>query len=430
MADSLFRTASLLTVFLLFTATLFVGCDKPAEYENMSDADLDALAEEIHEEVITVDTHIDIPTTYATDEVDPGVRGDYQVDLPKMEEGKLDVGFFIVYVGQTERTEENYAIAKEMAMTKFNAIHRMTTDMYPEQIGLAHSVDEAIEIHNSGRKVAMIGIENGYVIGKDLSLLEKYYDLGARYITLAHGGHNDISDSSTPRDYLGDGGEEHGGISEFGKEVIKEMNRLGIMVDVSHISKNAMIQAAGLSSAPVVASHSSASAICDHARNMDDEMLIALKENNGVVQTVALGAYVKCVPQEKSDALDSLRQEFGLTSREAFAAMSDDDRMSYDEKRAALDEQWPPATVSDFVDHIDYMVNLIGIDHVGIASDFDGGGGITGWEDASETLNVTRELVARGYSKEDIGKIWGQNLFRVLKANEDVARQMQSDATH
>lgn len=414
----------------LSLAVLLVGtgCENASDVETLTEEEVDARAREIHNNVITIDTHIDIPFTFATDEVDPGVRGDYQVDLPKLEEGGLDAGFWIVYVGQTERTEENYEQAKEMAMTKFNAIHRMTEEMYPDDIGLAHSADDVVSIHESGKKVALIGIENGYVIGKDLSLLEKYHELGARYITLAHGGHNDIADSSTPRDHLGDGEEEHGGISDFGKEVIAEMNRLGIMVDVSHISKNAMLQAAELSTAPVIASHSSARALCDHPRNMDDEMLMALKENGGVVQTVAFKSYVKSSPEEKTAALSALREEMGITNRASWSNLTDEQRAAYDARVAELDEQWPPANVSDFVDHIDYMVNLIGIDHVGISSDFDGGGGVVGWEDASETLNVTRELVRRGYSEDEIEKLWGGNTLRVLSEVEAVAANTQAEA--
>ncbi|MDH5805716.1 MAG: dipeptidase, partial [Gemmatimonadota bacterium] len=267
------------------------------------------------------------------------------------------------------------------------------------------------------------------VIGQDITLLATYHELGARYITLAHGGHNDIADSSTPRSNLGDDEEEHGGVSEFGEEVIAEMNRLGIMVDVSHISKNAMLDAARLSAAPVIASHSSVRAIADHPRNMDDEQLLALKENGGVMQTVALGGYVKIDDPAKVDARNTVREEFGITSFQSFRNLSEEQRAQYDARIAELDEQWPPASVSDFVDHIDYAVNLIGIDHVGISSDFDGGGGIVGWQDAGETLNVTLELVRRGYSEEDIAKLWGGNLLRVWREVERVAAESEAART-
>ena len=403
------------------------ACSSPSEAPpELSEEEIVAKARGIHERVLTVDSHDDIPFDFSTPEVDPGLRGDRQVDIPKMLEGGLDVGFFIVYVGQTERNEENYEKAKADAMVKFDAIHRMTKEMHPDKIELAYSPDDVERIHRSGKLVACIGIENGYIIGKDLSLLEKYHSLGARYITLAHNGNNDIADSAQPRLDFGDKPGENGGISEFGEKVIAEMNRLGIMVDISHISKESMLEATRLSKAPVIASHSSVRALCDHARNLDDEQLDALKQNGGVMQTVALGGFVKKAPAEKRQALQSLRQEMGLDNRAARAAMSQEQRATYRRRVAELDEQWPPATVSDFVDHIDYAVKRIGIDHVGISSDFDGGGGVVGWNDASETFNVTLELVRRGYSEEEIAKLWGENLLRVWREAEETAQRLQA----
>ncbi|MCH8125658.1 dipeptidase [candidate division KSB1 bacterium] len=409
---------------MLIVSSLFLSCEV-----TMSEEELTAKARGIHENLLTIDTHDDIPLTFASEEVDPGVRGDRQMDLPKMIEGGLDAGFFIVFVGQTERTPENYAKAKEDAMTKFNAIHRMTEEMYPDKIELAYTADDVVRINNSGKLVACIGIENGYVVGKDLSLLKKYHDLGARYITLAHNGHNDICDSANPREQLGDSESEHNGVSEFGKKVIAEMNRLGIMVDVSHISKKSMLDAVSLSKAPVIASHSSTRALCDVSRNMDDEQLQALKTNGGVIQTVALGNFVKN-PPEKQTAMETLFEELGVRGRRAIRQLSDEKQAVYRKRRDEINEKWPPATVQDFVDHIDHAVKLIGIDHVGISSDFDGGGGIEGWKDASETFNVTLELVRRGYSEEEITKIWGGNLLRVWREVERVASEMQATASN
>ncbi len=409
---------SLLMLLLLLTL--------PACNGDRDEAALVEQARAIHERVLTIDTHDDIPFDFATPAVDPGVRGDRQVDLPKMREGGLDAAFFIVYVGQTERTPENYEKAKADAMVKFDAIHRMTEQMYPDEIALAYTADDVERIHAEGKLVALIGIENGFVVGKDLALLKKYHDLGARYITLAHGGHNDIADSATPRENLDDGQSEHDGISPFGEQVIAEMNRLGIMVDVSHISKAAMMDAVRLSKAPVIASHSSTRALCDHPRNLDDEQLRALKENGGVLQTVAFRSYVKEDPPEKIAARDSIRAAMGITDRQAFSTLSDSARAAYRAEVARLNERWPSATVQDFVDHIDYAVRLIGIDHVGISSDFDGGGGLEGWNDASETFNVTLELVRRGYSEDDIARLWGGNLLRVLRQNERLAQELQA----
>jgi membrane dipeptidase len=409
-------------LLLLFLSLCVVsGCTSGNE-----DDRLETRAREIHANAITIDSHDDIEFDFATEAVNPCVRGDRQVDLIKMKEGGLDVAFFIVYVGQEERNDSTYAKAKADAMVKFDAIHRLAEEMCPEQIELAESAADVERIVSEGKLVAAIGIENGFVIGKDLSLVETYHDLGARYITLAHGGHNDIADSATPRDELDAGPSEHGGVSAFGEEVIAEMNRVGIMVDVSHISKDAMMDAVRVSRAPVIASHSSTRAIADNPRNMDDEQLRALAKNGGVIQMVALGQYVKADAPEKMEATTALREEFGLTSFAAWRALSDSARSAYMEQAAALDLEYPGANVSDFVDHIDHAVDLIGVDHVGISSDFDGGGGIDGWRDASETLNVTLELVRRGYSEEDITKMWGGNLLRVWREVERIAAQLQS----
>ena len=312
---------------------------------------LEDRARQIHDNIIVLDTHIDIPPEFATEAVDPGELGPFQVDLPKMEKGGLNTGFFIVYVGQTARTEQNYAQAKEEAMTKFNGIRRMTNELYPERIELAHSVADVRRIRKAGKLAALIGIENGYVIGKDLSLLKTYYDLGGRYITLAHVGHNDIADSSSANPDNGDEETEHNGVSEFGREVIAEMNRLGIMVDVSHISKQSMLDAARLSKAPVIASHSSVKSLMDVSRNMDDEELLALKENGGVIQITAVDFFVKQHPPEK-DALyvayyDEVSKDPGLSPKEVVEKVS--------QRVTELDKKWPKATVSEFVDHIDRL---------------------------------------------------------------------------
>ena len=424
---------------LVLALLVGVSCGGTEPMESVADVapSEDEIVEQargIHERVLTIDTHDDIPFNFATEEVDPGVRGERQVDLPKMREGLLDVGYFVVFVGQTPRTPENYEKAKSDAMMKFDAIHRMTDEMYPDEIGFANTADEIESIHAAGKLVATIGIENGYVIGKDLSLVEKYHDLGARYMTLAHGGHNDIADSATPR--ADEPESEHDGLSEFGEEVVAEMNRVGMMVDVSHISKQAMLDAIVASRAPVVGSHSSMRAINDHPRNMDDEQLLALKDNGGVIQTVALGSFVKSASPERQDAIATLREEMGIEGRNVARSLAEQElsedeyeaRLSeYETRLAQIDEQWPPADVADFVDHIDHGVNLIGIDHIGISSDFDGGGGIVGWNDASETGNVTLELVRRGYSEEEIAKLWGGNLLRVLREAERIASEMQGE---
>lgn len=406
------RPLALLTVAVLAACT--------AKSQGETDQDLAARARAVQDSVITIDTHDDIPGNFATAEVDP-LDAPRQVNLTKMKDGGLDVAFFAVFVGQTPRTPENYEKAKADAMQKFDAIHHMAEKMYPGLIEIAYSPDDVRRIHGDGKLVAAIGIENGYVIGKDIGLIQKYYGLGARYMTLAHTRNNDICDSSTDPD-----GPEHHGLSDFGKKVVAEMNRVGMMVDVSHVSKECMMQATALSKAPVVASHSSTTARADVPRNMDDEQLQAVKKNGGVVQIVAFDGYVKVPAPEKLAAIDSLRQSLELTSRGAFRTMPADKRAMYDSGMAAIEQKWPKATVQEFVDHIDHAVKLIGIDHVGISSDFDGGGGVTGWDDASETYNVTEELLKRGYTTEQIRQLWGENLLRVWAANDSVAAAARS----
>ena len=400
---------------------------------------LEEKARRIHESVITIDTHDDINVANFTDSINYTQRLNTQVNLPKMDEGQLDVAWLIVYTGQGELTAEGYASAEANAMSKFDAIHRLVEEYAPDQIGLATSSDEVRSLIAEGKKVAMIGVENAYPIGEDLGNFELYRDKGARYVSLSHNGHSQFSDSNTGEA----DGFLHEGLSELGKEAIVEMNRLGMMIDVSHPSKQAMRQMIALSKAPIIASHSSARALCDHSRNLDDEQLFWMKENGGVVQTVAFSSYLNT---EKHNARNEYMQairtrlaaEKGLEwyNRSELRNLDADKRtafMSYyreivaeaDELVANDPEAPTGVTVADFVDHIDYMVNLIGIDHVGISSDFDGGGGVGGWQDASETFNVTLELVKRGYSEEDIQKLWGENLLRVLDEVQAVSAQWQ-----
>ncbi|NNK19222.1 MAG: membrane dipeptidase, partial [Maribacter sp.] len=393
----------------------------------------------IHENVITIDTHDDINVKNFTDSINYTQRLSTQVNIPKMQEGGLDVAWLIVYTGQDSLNATGYEKAKTNAMAKFDAIHRLCEEIAADQIELALTSDDVRRINKSGKKVAMIGVENAYPIGEDLSNFEKYHELGARYISLSHNGHSQFCDSNT-----GEADNEwlHNGLSELGKEAVKEMNRLGIMIDVSHPSKESMVQMIELSKAPIIASHSSARALCDHSRNLDDDQLMMLKENGGVVQTVAFTSYVNTEKSEKRSAYmkkiyaqvaDSL--EIDWYERSQFSSLSDVQKeafianypkvMRIGKEMVKTKEGAPEdVNVADFVDHIDYMVKLIGIDHVGISSDFDGGGGIEGWSDASETMNVTAELIQRGYSEEEISKLWGGNLLRVLDEVQAVAAKI------
>jgi membrane dipeptidase len=399
-----------LTVVAL--ALLHSGCSEEGDHS----------LETASECIVTLDTHIDIPLDFATAAIDPATA-DLQVNLGKMAAGGLDAGFFIVFVGQTARTEDGYARARTDALTKFAAIHRMAEQLYPERIEIAYSAADVPRIAASGKLVAAIGVENGFSLGKDIDALDRFYELGARYVGLVHDGDNDLARSARPRLDLGDPAEPDSGVTALGAAAIERMNRLGIMVDVSHGSKQTALDAMRLSAAPVIASHSAVASVNAHPRNMDDETLLALKADGGVVQIVAFDAYLKPQPEEKALAIRELRERVGLTGGSP-RSLPADRRALYEEGLRELDARWPPASVANLVDHLDYAVELIGIDHVGLSSDFDGGGGVAGWADASETANVTAELRARGYSGADIAKIWSGNLLRVWREVERTAAEL------
>ena len=396
----------------------------------------------IHEHVITIDTHNDISLKDFTSERNYTQDLETQVNLPKMEKGGLDVSWLIVYTGQNSLDKEGFENAYANAISKFEAIHRLVEEYAPNQIELALTSADVKRIHASGKKVAMIGVENAYPIGNDLYKIKLFYDLGARYMSLAHNGHSQFSDSNT--------GEKdsiwlHNGLSDIGKQAIKEMNKYGIMVDISHPSKDAIKQMIKISKAPVIASHSSARALCNVSRNLDDELLLMLKENGGVVQAVALNSYLNTKKYNAND--DANKELYHIIAKELDATyyewdevenLSEEEQEEYFEiykkiikiantRNNDINKEFPPVDLNDFVDHIDYMVKLIGIDHVGISSDFDGGGGILGWNDASETFNVTLELVKRGYSEDDISKLWGKNLLRVLDKVQQISKEIQNE---
>lgn len=424
---------------LFFCIIVLVSCAESKKEKIVTKESLEEKASRIHKKVITIDTHDDINVKNFTDSVNYTQRLETQVNLPKMEDGGLDVAWFIVYTGQDELNAKGYTNASENALSKFDAIHRLCEQIAPEKIELALTSDDVRRIDASGKKVAMIGVENAYPIGKDLSNFEKYHKLGARYISLSHNGHSQFCDSNT--------GEKdsvwlHNGLSKIGEDAVKEMNRLGIMIDVSHPSKESMKQMIALSKAPIIASHSSARALCNHSRNLDDEQLELMKANGGVVQTVAFGSYLNTEKDEASAAyMKGLYEEVADSLGIEWFEFKDFPKLT-DTQKETLIENYPkvralaeenvvkridaPAAVNvaDFVDHIDYMVKLIGIDHVGISSDFDGGGGIEGWSDASETYNVTLELVKRDYTEAEIAKLWGGNLLRVLDEVQAVAAEI------
>jgi membrane dipeptidase len=422
------------------------GGGEPAQE---SEAELVERARGIHERVITLDTHDDINAANFTAERNYTQDLGTQVNLPRMEAGGLDVSWMVVYVGQGELTDAAFDDAYAQATEKFDAIHRLTEEIAPDRIELALTSDDVRRIVASGKKVAMIGIENGYPVGMDVSRVQEFAERGGRYMSLAHNGHSQLSDSNTGE---GDGVWLHGGLSDLGREVIAEMNRWGIMVDVSHPSKESNLEAMRISRAPVIASHSAARTLGEHSRNMDDEQLLALAENGGVIQTVAFQSYLRpdkhAAYSDASQAIvEAVASGMGFDMppdgrrgrRIAMESMSEQEREAFEAAEQAVEDAAadrivaevhpvaPPVDVGDLIDHVDYLVDLIGLEHVGVSSDFDGGGGVHGWMDASETFNVTLELVRRGYSEEEIGMLWSGNLLRVLDEVQAVAAEMQAE---
>lgn len=429
--------------YALVALLMLAAYSQPKGDTALSEADLIEKARGIHERVITMDTHDDINTSNFTAETNYTQRLSTQVNLPKMKEGGLDVAWFIVYTGQGDLTPEGYAAAYANADDKFKAIHRLCEEIAPDQIELALTSDDVRRINAAGKKIAMIGVENAYPMGMDISRVKEFADRGARYMSLAHNGHSQLSDSNTGES---DSVWLHNGLSDLGKEAVKEMNKWGIMIDISHPSKESNMQVMRLSKAPVIASHSSARALNDVSRNLDDEQLMMLKENGGVVQTVAFKSYLNTeknkLHNEKAEAIIkeiAAAEGFEMVERSAIRDMDDAAREAYFNKYMEIREKAkprieaevnpvaPPVDVADFVDHIDYLVKKIGLEHVGISSDFDGGGGVEGWNDASETFNVTLELVRRGYTEEQIAAIWSGNLLRVLDEVQAIAKKLQAE---
>lgn len=416
----------LTTVFILFIFTGYILGQEETNAQTQNKLTPGA----IHEAALVLDTHVDIEgKDYATKKMDPGIDNpDLRCDLVKMKKGGVDGVFLAVYIGQKPEFDKNtYDKIYKKALDSFTAIKRLP-QMYPERCQLALSPDDVTAIVKSGKLAIMIGMENGYPIGDSLDRLKEYYRLGARYITLSHSGHNQICDSSSQDNPI------NNGLSQFGKKVVKEMNRLGMMCDASHIAKKSFYDLLKESRAPVIASHSACFALTAHDRNLDDDQLKALTKNGGVIQIVAVSSFIESPAYTK--AVEALRAEMKLPSRKDFYRMSKKERQALKPKMKELKEQIkelekkiPAPDLNALVDHIDHAVKIAGIDHVGIGSDFDGGGHVPGFENHADAANITAELMRRGYSQEDINKIWGGNLMRVWRKVEAVARELQQKNT-
>jgi membrane dipeptidase len=390
--------------------------------DNETEAQLVKRALEIHKRVLTLDTHADTPLRMIEPGFDMAERHDpketgSKVDYPRMKEGDLDAIFFAAFVAQDIRDDDGNSRAKALCVQMIDSIIT-STKKNSDIVGLALNPDDAYALEKEGKRAIYIGIENGYPIGKDISNVELYFNKGVRYITLVHSTNNDLADSSTDSK-----GPEHGGISDFGSKVVSEMNRLGIMVDVSHGNDSVFYDAIKLSKAPIIATHSNARAVTNHKRNMTDEMLKLMADNGGVVQLTMLSSYLREAPPniKLDSAVNKLR-----ASMKPISEMTMGDKKAMRQSFQELNKKYPdpPATVKHVVDHIDHIIKIAGINHVGIGCDFDGGGGIEGVFDASEVMNITIEMVRRGYTEEQIEKIWGGNLIRVFKEVQEIAKEI------
>lgn len=345
-----------------------LGCDGRPAMTNASD---------LQKTLLTIDTHVDIPWPDGPSFFEDGPRC---VDLPKMQRGSLSAVCFAAYIAQGPRTPEGHAAAFAQVQAMLHTIAEMGTG----EARLCRTASEIVAAAAAGHCCVVPAVENGYAIGEDLGHLKALRDLGARYMTLTHNGHNAVGDSCNPRPDLGDQTEEYGGLSPFGTRVVAEMNRQGLLVDIAHAAKTTMMQAAALSRVPVLSTHSCIRALCDHPRNLDDEQLDALKATGGLVQITAVPNFLKAhAPGTRVRPED--------------------------------------VTVADWADHVDYAVKRIGIEHVGISSDFDGGGGFVGWRNASEGVNLTAELLRRGYDASALALLWGGNFLRLLRLAEERA---------
>ncbi|QIP12255.1 membrane dipeptidase [Spirosoma aureum] len=392
-----------------FILSAFLAFNSYTSHPPIDDDKLVKKAHKIHQRVLTLDTHADAPIMMQKQGFDVGATHDTkrdgsQIDFPRMKAGGMDAMFFAVYTSQGPRTDEGHAEAKRNALNQFDLIHQ-ALKKYPNLAELATTPADAYRIQKAGKRAVFIGMENGYPVGSDLSMLKTYYDLGCRYMTLTHFANNLIGDSSTDPD-----GPIYGGLSDFGKKVVPEMNRLGILIDVSHVADSTFYDALALSKAPVIASHSNCRALCDFPRNMTDDMIKAIAAKGGVVQVNFVSDYLK----KPSDANRAAKTKIRMARVGKVVTPEMEARMTAQSDSVAKIYASERASLSDIVDHIDHIVKLVGIDHVGIGSDFDGGGGVNGLEDVSQIENLTVELVRRNYSEADIAKIWGGNLLRVL----------------
>jgi membrane dipeptidase len=400
----------------LVVASVFVVPVTRANAEDPLLVDIEQEAQRVHGKVLVLDSHVDIPVDYGAGRRNPGIDGDTQVDLPKLEKGGVSAAVFAVFAKQGRRTPDGVIKARQEANHKLKAILDIP-QLYPKRAALARTAADVERIHRDKKVAVIVGFLNAAPLGTDLSLIDSYYRSGVRTFGFVHAGNNDFADSSRPTGQDKPG--EHGGLSPLGREAVGRLNKLGVIIDVSQLTPEGLFQTVNLSKAPVIATHSAIRAIVDSPRNLGDDELDAIKSNGGVVQIVAFSYYLKTpavdVSKKYKELASRYKKDIGALTREEDEALH----------RELYSFAPRDATVADLVEAIGYAVKRIGIDHVGISSDFNHGGGIVGWKDESEAPNVTRELLRRGYNEDEIAKLWGGNFLRVFRQVEAVSDKLR-----
>ncbi len=406
------RIGILISALSIILSTASAAADKSAAAKNITAKE----ARAIHERIVTLDTHLDTPSSLSRVDWDIMERHDYatnltQVDYPRMKAGGLDGGFWAVFTPQGPRTETSERAARDAALIRTMQIHSMLA-ANRKAFALALKADDAARIAAEGKRIVFLSIENGYPIGRDPSLLDTFYKLGVRLFGPVHFRNNDLGDSATDPS-----GPEWKGLSPLGKRIVSEANRLGIVLDASHASDDVFDQMLLLSTTPIMLSHSGCKAVYNHPRNLDDDRLRRLAAAGGVIHINSLSDYlVPASPSTERDReLAALTARYGRVAEIAPAKVRE-----LAGERRKVNERYPTrrATFDDYMQHVLHALNVAGVDHVGIGADWDGGGGVTGMEDVADLPKITQRLLQAGYSEQDLRKIWGGNALRVLKAAE------------
>jgi membrane dipeptidase len=391
-------------------AAALIACATSATAQGRSDRSL-------HEGLTVLDTHFDTPALFSVEGwriIDRhDVRKDgSQVDYPRMVAGGVDGGVFVVFTAQGPRTPEGHAAARDFALVRINEIREMAA-RYPDKFQLVTTAAQARALANTPKKFVFISLENSYPLGRDLSLMRTFHALGARMMSPVHTTNNDLADSATDK-------SEHGGLSPLGRQWVAEANRLGVLIDASHASDAATEQMIELSKAPIILSHTGAKAVFDHPRNIGDDLMRKLAAKGGVIQLNAFSNYMVTVPPsaERDRELAELNRKFGGRPKTAGQMQA----LTAERNAILARYNTPRATFDDFMKHLLHAIEVAGIDHVGVSGDFDGGGGLTGFEDILDFPKVTAALRARGYSREDIAKVWGGNALRVFEQAQAAAQ--------